>query len=112
MLEIGKLCQEYLNKYKKYWKLVALFIALALSSALRKTGKLTHVKTRPVLLFSTFLKDVAQNNIKHVYLASEFFQVSTLLLMKICMCILVKFENGECFILGYIEKYSKWDYII
>ncbi|OQS06148.1 cell division protease ftsH [Thraustotheca clavata] len=55
------------------WKTYAMLAVFTFAGVLRR---LSQWQPRPTLLFSQFLKDAAQNNIQHVYLAGEFFQVT------------------------------------
>ncbi|KDO20649.1 hypothetical protein SPRG_13402 [Saprolegnia parasitica CBS 223.65] len=55
------------------WKTYAMLAVFTLASMLRRVAQW---RPRPTLLFSTFLKDAMSNNIQHVSLAGEFFQVT------------------------------------
>ncbi|KAH9062973.1 hypothetical protein Ae201684P_009238 [Aphanomyces euteiches] len=86
------------------WKTYALLCILASVGFFRR---MAVGRPRPTLLFSTFLKHVAENNVAQVQLAAEFFQVSLKQALQngvISYRILVPPQTDQTYILDILRQ--------
>ncbi|ETV69129.1 hypothetical protein, variant [Aphanomyces astaci] len=88
------------------WKTYALLCILASSGLLRRS---VAWKPQPTLLFSTFLRHAAENNVRQVSLASDFFLVSLKQGMQngvVTYRILVPPLTDQSYILDILRKHG------